>query len=94
MANRKNDLKKMKGYNINLIAAGVTGAVIGASIAVVGAIAMRDEKASEKIMDVIKTVGDKASEYIDDMKVEATHQLVEKADETASEVKKTINEMN
>ncbi len=47
----------------------VTGAVIGAGIAVagVGAVALKDEKNRQKVKDVLDTAKDHAVDYIEDV---------------------------
>jgi gas vesicle protein len=82
---------KMKHSDINPVVAGVAGAIVGAGIGVAGAVAMRDEKINKKAHQVAKAVGDKASEYAQSMKEEATNQLEGKAGETEEEVKKIVS---
>lgn len=73
---------------IKPVIAGILGAAVGAGIGVIGAAAMRDEKTKAKVMDVMNVVSKKATEYIEDMRAEATHKLTDKAGETGNEVKK------
>lgn len=82
---------KMKHADINPVIAGVAGAIVGAGLGVAGAMAMKDEKINKKAHQVAKAVGEKASEYAQTMKQEATAQLEGKAGEAEEEVKKIVS---
>lgn len=86
----KSVAKKKQG-EISPVVAAVAGAIVGAGIGAVGAVAMRDEKINAKAHQVAKAVGEKASEYAKSMQKEATAQLEGKADETTQEVKKIVS---
>ncbi len=74
--------------SVTPVVAGMVGAAVGAGVGIAGAIAMRDEKTKAKMIDVLHTVSKKASEYMDNMKKEATIQLKDKAGEAVPEIKK------
>ncbi len=61
---------KRKG-NINPVAVAITGAVIGAGVAVAGAVILKDKKNREKVKQAFTNVKDQAVEYIEDMQKEA-----------------------
>ncbi len=52
---------------INPIAAAITGAVVGAGVAVAGMVALKDEKNREKVKEVLTDVKDQAVGIIEDM---------------------------
>ena len=57
--------------SVNPIAAAVTGAVVGAGIAVAGAIALKDEKNREKVKEALNTVKDQARGYVESIQKQA-----------------------
>lgn len=59
--------KKRVGYSVNPLAAAVAGAVVGAGMAVAGAVAMSDKKNQDKIKNVVADIKKK----VDDKKFEA-----------------------
>ncbi|KKP28563.1 MAG: hypothetical protein UR15_C0025G0012 [Parcubacteria group bacterium GW2011_GWA2_31_28] len=66
-----NNIHKERKKSINPIAAGVTGAVIGAGAAVAGAVILKDKKNRENIKKVLNKVKDTTSEYMKDMRSSA-----------------------
>jgi len=72
-AKKKDDVKKKdaKIANINPVAAGVTGAVIGAGVGVVASNALKNEKTQEKVHQVISSAKGQALDYIDSMSKQA-----------------------
>jgi hypothetical protein len=82
MLQTKNDKKSM-----NPLAAGVAGAVVGAGIAVAGAVALKDEKNRAKVKGVLKAVKKKANGYVAELEKKANQQQDE-AKEKIGEVKK------
>lgn len=63
--NNKKQVEEKGGFNP--VVAAVTGAVIGAGIAVAGAVALRDEKNREKVKEAFTNIKDQAKGYMDDM---------------------------
>jgi hypothetical protein len=55
---------KRVGYSVNPLVAAVTGAVVGAGMAVAGAVVMSDKKNQDKVKSVAKDVQNK----VDDLK--------------------------
>lgn len=53
-----------KKTGVSPIAAAVTGAVVGAGVAVVGVKAMEDEKTREKVKQVLENARDQAVQYV------------------------------
>lgn len=58
--------KKKNDNTISPVTAGVAGAVIGASVAIAGAVALKDDKTKKKVTDTIKTLKDKGADYVED----------------------------
>ena len=63
----------MKKDTANIVAATVTGAVIGAGMVAAGAVALQDEKKRKKVKNIIKNVKKQAMSYMDDAKKETEH---------------------
>ena len=72
------------------MAAGVAGAVVGAGIAVAGAMALKDEKNRAKVKGALKAVKKQASEYVDDLQERAHQQGIE-AKEKMDDMKKNTS---
>jgi uncharacterized membrane-anchored protein YhcB (DUF1043 family) len=53
---------------INPVAAAVTGAVIGAGVAVAGAIALKDEKNQTKVKKALHEAKEQATDYMAEIK--------------------------
>jgi|GEM_PF-2279134 len=66
--NKKDD----KG--VSAVIAGVAGAVIGASAAIVASVALKDEKNREKVKEVIATVKEHVADYADEAQKEMNQQ--------------------
>jgi hypothetical protein len=75
------DQKKQDGgkVSVNPVAAAVTGAVVGAGIAVAGVVALEDEKNREKAKETLIHVKDQVVGYIENMQKHTQ----EKKDKTA-----------
>lgn len=69
-----------KNKSINPIAVGVAGAVVGAGAAIVGAVALKDEKNRKKLGKIVNDI----KEQVDDKKVD-TKEAVNKAREEIKE---------
>jgi len=82
--------KQKKQVNNGVFAA-ITGAVVGAGVAVVGAIAMKDKKNRDKVNKVINDVKNQAVGYAEKMQKEifTGKKTIEKdIDKTKAKVKK------
>jgi hypothetical protein len=53
-----------KDSNLGLIAAGITGAIIGAGVAVVASVAMKDERTKKHIQDISMSFYEQIKEYV------------------------------
>jgi len=82
MSNQKK-LDKNKG-GINPVVAAVTGAVVGAGIAVAGAVALKDEKNRNKVKKAFSDVKDQAAGDIEDIQ--------NKAEDKKDEAEKKLDE--
>lgn len=74
--------------------AAVAGAVVGAGVAIAGAVALSDEKNQEKVKKVLSTVKDGATEYIknaQDAAEEEKDMATKKIEEVKKEVKKSLS---
>ena len=71
-------------------AGGLFGALVGATVGVIGVYAMRNEKTRARIEKVVKTFGAHATEYFNTIKGEATTELKEIAEDTVQDVRKAI----
>ncbi len=67
--------KKQNG--VNPVAAAVAGAVVGAGVAIAGAIALKDEKNRKKVQEVLKDTKDQASKHMKTMQGEAKEKTAE-----------------
>ncbi len=59
---------KKKDNSINPIASAVTGAVVGAGVAIAAAQALKNENAKKKVKEVVTAAKDQAVEYINSHK--------------------------
>lgn len=66
----KNKQDEGKG-GVNPVTAIITGVVIGAGVAVIGTIALKDKKNREKVKEALSSVKDKAVCYMEDMQKQA-----------------------
>jgi hypothetical protein len=97
---KQKKLEEVKN-GFNQTAAVVTGAVVGAGMAVAGMIAMKDEKNRDKVKEVFTNVKNKAIDYIEDIqkqtqakKGEVKEKFVEdkvKIEKAAKAVKNSLN---
>lgn len=53
-----------KNNSLGLIAAGITGAIIGAGVAVVASVAMKDEKTKKHIQNISLSFYEQIKEYV------------------------------
>lgn len=65
--------KKQNG--ISPIVAAVTGVVVGAGIAVAGAVALSDEKNREKVKEALTNAKDKTISYVEDVQKQAKDKI-------------------
>lgn len=68
MTDSKQKKQNEKKDGFNPVVAAVTGAVVGAGVAIAGAVALRDEKNREKVKDVLTSAKDRAGDYMEDVK--------------------------
>lgn len=72
------------------VAGGLFGALVGASIGIIGVYAMRNEKTRQRIDRVVKALGTHATEYFNTVKGEATTELQEIAEDTVQDMTKAM----
>lgn len=72
------DHKKHNG--ISPIIAAVTGVVVGAGIAVAGAVALNDEKNREKVKEALTNAKDKTISYVEDVQKQTKDKMKEITD--------------
>jgi hypothetical protein len=90
-AHKKQDKRKS---GIDPVAAAVTGAIVGAGVAVAGAVALKDKKNRENVKQVLNNVKDQAVGYMEKMQndVKSKKGSVEnKLDDGQKEVKKVTS---
>lgn len=73
--NQKKQGEEKAGFNP--VAAAVTGAIVGAGVAVAGIVALKDKKNRKNVRRVLDNVKDQAVEYIEDMQKQAQDKMVE-----------------
>jgi len=76
---------------VNPIAAAVTGAAVGAGVAIAGAIALKDEKNRKKIKGVLSDLKNKGEEIRDEMNKEAGDK-VEEIKDKANDLKENADD--
>lgn len=79
---------------INSVVAAVTGVVVGAGVAIAGAVALKDKKSREKVKKVLNNVKDQAIGYMENMQKQAEDkkdEVEEKLVEGKEKVKKVTN---
>lgn len=79
---------------VSSVAAAVTGAVVGAGVAVAGAVALKDKKNREKVKEVLTNMKDQAMSYMSDMQ-KATNEKQEELKEkiiTGQKVAKKVTD--
>lgn len=77
----QNQKKQNEGKGgVNPVVAVVTGAIVGAGVAVAGAVALNDKKNREKVKKVLTNAKDQAVEYVEKMQKEMKEEkgIVEK----------------
>lgn len=90
------NLKKQeeKQSGLNPVAVAVTGAVVGAGIAIAGVVALKDEKNREKVKEALTNVKDRAENYIEDVQKQARDkkdEIEEKIAEGTVKIEKAAN---
>jgi outer membrane murein-binding lipoprotein Lpp len=90
MTNQKKQ-NEHKGGMGSMVAA-MTGAVVGAGIAIAGAVALKDEKNVQKIKEIMTNVKDQAVGHIEDIKKNVEHEKTE-IDEQIAEGKEKANKI-
>lgn len=88
-----NKFKKQEN-TMNPMAVAVTGVVVGAGVAIAGAMALKDEKNRKKVKDVLLNAKDQASEYIETMKSvskDKKAEVTEKVTKVTDANKKAVN---
>jgi gas vesicle protein len=83
------DKKQNTEKSTSPLAALATGVVIGAGVAVAGAVALNDKKNREKVIKVVKDVKNQVSGYMDDMQKTA-NQKKDEGKETVTQSKKEV----
>lgn len=84
--------KKRVGFSVNPLIAGVTGAVVGAGMAIAGAVAMSDKKNQAKVKAVVKDVQNK----VNDVKINVKNKKFEaetKAQKLGNIAKDAVNDV-
>ncbi len=71
---------KQSNQQMNPVATGIAGAVVGAGVAVAASRAMKDAKTRKKVKDVFNAVKDQAIDYVESVKTQTARQqgIVEK----------------
>ncbi len=93
--NQKKQDKRKRG--LNPVAVAITGAVVGAGIAVAGVMALKDEKNREKVKKVLNNVKKQATDYAEDVQNKIRDEKEEaekKLAEVKEKVKKVANSVN
>lgn len=91
---KDNKQDETKG-GVNPVIVAVTGAIVGAGVAVAGTIALQDEKKREKVKGVLSNVKDQAMEYMENMQKtqeDKKNEVNRKFTEGKKEVKKVARE--
>jgi len=68
MTEKKKIKHEEKSNGVNPVTAGVVGAVVGAGIAIAGAVALSDEENRDKVKAVLADVKEKAANYVEEVK--------------------------
>ena len=88
--NKQNEDTTKNGVNPVVVA--VTGAIVGAGVAVAGAIALKDKKNREKVKEILSNVKDHTMGYMEDMKKQVEDKKGE-VEEALTEGKKEIKKV-
>jgi uncharacterized membrane protein YgaE (UPF0421/DUF939 family) len=95
MTNQNQKKQDKRKGSVNSVVAGVTGAVIGAGIAVAGAaVVLNDKKNREKVKKVLTNVKKQAIDYMEGVQKQAQDkkgEVEEKLVEGKEKVKKEVN---
>ncbi len=89
-----NKIKKGKATHVRPVVAAITGAVIGAGVAIAGAAVMKDEKNREKAKKAFNNVKGQAAEYIEDLQKQTQDQKAKAEDKLADSKKQLENAVN
>lgn len=68
MADQSQQKKVKVTAGVNPVIAAVTGVVVGASVAIAGAVALNDEKNRQKVKKILVDVKDQVIGHVEDMK--------------------------
>ena len=85
---------EQKKVGVNALTAVVTGAVIGAGVAIAGVVALADEKNRKRVKNTLTMLKDKALNYVDEVAQgtdNAKDMVEEKISESKSKTKKVVN---
>lgn len=87
---------EQKKAQVNALTAVVTGAVIGAGVAIAGVVALADEKNRKRVKNTLSMLKDKALNFVDEATQEANvakDMAEEKVLEGKSKTKKVISDV-
>lgn len=82
------DLQKDEKGGVNPLAAAVTGAVVGAGVAIAGVMALKDEKNRKKVQDALTNAKVQAKGYIDTVQKETEEKKAEIKEKVTKELDK------
>lgn len=94
MTNQNQKKHNEENGDISPVVAAITGVVIGAGVAIAGAVALKDEKNREKVKEVLTNVKDQAIGYVEDMQKQVEDkkgEVKEKLAEGKEKVKMATN---
>lgn len=86
LSQKKQDEEK---NGINPVVAVITGAVIGAGVAVAGSVALKEEKNRDKVREMLSSAKNQAVSYVDGMQNKAQDKIG-KAEKELAESKKNV----
>lgn len=70
MTNSNRVLKNKENEGVNPIVAAITGAIIGATVGVIGALALKNEKNRGKVREILTNIKNQTVGYMEGMKKE------------------------
>lgn len=94
MIDPKQKQREERKSGFNPVTVGVTAAIVGAGIAVAGAVVLKDKKNREKVKQVLTNVKDQAVGYVEDIQKQAEdkkEQIKEKLVEGEEKVEKLVS---
>lgn len=77
MTNHNQKIQNDRKNGLDQIAAAVTGAIVGAGVAVAGVIALKDEKNRNKVKNALIDAKNQAVDYIEDIRNQAQDKKIE-----------------